>query len=89
VGSTRRSGRVESLRKAEIEDLHRAVGADFDINWLQIAMDDALLVGRFERLLVTEATLLEAVDVFDLAVAQWVPQRVFVPSPIGIACPML
>jgi hypothetical protein len=26
--------------------------------------------------LVTEATLLEAVDVFDLAVAQWVPQRV-------------
>ena len=41
---------LHRLREAEVEHLHRAVGAHLDIRGLQIAMDDALLVRRFERL---------------------------------------
>ena len=37
------------LREAEVEHLHRAVGADLDVGGLQIAMNDALLVRGFER----------------------------------------
>ena len=42
--------RVDRFRQTEVEHLHRAVGADLDIRGLQIAVDDALLVRRFERL---------------------------------------
>ena len=41
---------LDRLRQAEVEHLHRAVGADLDVRRLEIAMDDALLVRRFERL---------------------------------------
>ena len=36
------------LREAEVEHLHRAVGSHLDIRGLQIAVNDALLVRRFE-----------------------------------------
>ena len=39
-----------SLRQPEVEHLHRAVGSQLDVRWLQIAVDDPLLVRRFERL---------------------------------------
>ena len=38
------------LRQAEVEHLHGAVRRDLDVRRLQIAVDDALLVRRFERL---------------------------------------
>ena len=41
--------RIERLRQPEVEHLHRAVGSDFDVCRLEIAMDDALLVRGFER----------------------------------------
>ena len=46
---TRPAGRSRS-REAEIQHLHRAVGAQLDVRGLQIAMDDPLLVRRFESL---------------------------------------
>ena len=42
--------RLHRLRQPEVEHLHRAVAAHLDVRGLQIAMDDALLVRRFERL---------------------------------------
>ena len=36
---------LQRLRETEVEDLHGAVGSDFDIRGFQIAMDDASLVG--------------------------------------------
>ena len=45
-----RRPRIHRLREPEVEHLHRAVTADLDVGGLQIAMDDALLVRRFERL---------------------------------------
>ena len=45
----RRAGRIQRFGETEVEHLHRAVGADFDVRGLQIAMDDALLVRGFER----------------------------------------
>ena len=45
----RRSG-SSSLGQAEVEHLDRAVGRDLDVGRLQVAMDDALLVRRLERL---------------------------------------
>jgi hypothetical protein len=36
-------------RQAEIEHLHRAVRGDLDVRRLQVAVDDALLVGGVER----------------------------------------
>ena len=42
--------RLQRLRQPEVEHLHRAVGAHLDVGRLEIAMDDALLVRRFERL---------------------------------------
>ena len=42
--------RLHSLREPEVEHLHRAVGAHLDIRRLEVAVDDPLLVGRFERL---------------------------------------
>ncbi len=41
--------RVERLRQAEVEHLHRAIRPDLDIRGFQVAVDDALLVRRFER----------------------------------------
>ena len=41
--------RIHRFREAEVEHLHRAVGAHLDVRGLEIAMDDALLVRRFER----------------------------------------
>jgi hypothetical protein len=40
----------KGFREAKIEHSHGAVGANLDVCWLQIAMDDPLLVCRFERL---------------------------------------
>ena len=45
-----RGVRVRELREAEVEHLHHAVRRDLDVRGLQIAMDDPLLVGGFERL---------------------------------------
>ena len=41
---------LHRFRQAEVEHLHRAVGADLDVRGFQVAMDDALLVRRFQRL---------------------------------------
>ena len=40
---------IDGLRQAEVQDLDRAVAADFDVGRLQVAVDDALLVRGFER----------------------------------------
>ena len=45
----RAARRFERFREAEVEHLHRAVRPHLDVGRLQIAMDDALLVRRFER----------------------------------------
>jgi hypothetical protein len=42
-------GRVERLGQAEIQHLHRAVVAHLDVGRLEVAVDDALFVRRFER----------------------------------------
>ena len=39
---------LERLRQTEVQHLHHAVGAHFDVGGLEIAMDDALLVRGFE-----------------------------------------
>ncbi len=36
------------FREPEVEHLHRAISADLDVRGLQIAMDDPLLMCRFE-----------------------------------------
>ena len=38
-----------NLREPEVEDLDDAVGPDFDVRRLQVAVDDALLVRGLER----------------------------------------
>ena len=52
VGESKRSGVSASLatrfREAEVEHLYRSVGPQLDIRRLEIAVDDSLLVGRFE-----------------------------------------
>jgi hypothetical protein len=40
----------EGLGQAEIEDLDLAVGCQLDVGGLEVAVDDALLVGFFEGL---------------------------------------
>src|SRR5688572_4852040 len=42
--------RLQRLRQSEIEHLHHAVRAQLDVGGLQVAVDDALLVGGPERL---------------------------------------
>ena len=42
--------RLQRLRQPEVEDLHRAVRADHDVGGLEIAVDDVLLMRRFERI---------------------------------------
>ena len=49
LAATPASG-VDRLGQAEVEHLHRAVGADLDVGRLQVPMDDALLVRGLERL---------------------------------------
>ena len=39
---------LHGLRQPEVQHLHRAVGPHLDVRGLQIAMDDPLLVRRFE-----------------------------------------
>jgi hypothetical protein len=41
--------RIGKLRQPEVEHLDRAVVAHLDVGRLQVAMDDALLVCRAER----------------------------------------
>ena len=43
-----RQYRFQGLRKTEVKHLDGAIGSDLHIGWLQIAMDDALLVSGFE-----------------------------------------
>ena len=51
VGQFRRCGRgFHRLGQPEVEHLHGAVRPHFDVRGLEIAMNDALLVRRFERL---------------------------------------
>lgn len=45
-----RAGRVECFRETEIEHFDVAVGANLDIRRLQIAMNDSVIVCRFEGL---------------------------------------
>ena len=42
--------RSKIFAKPEVQHLHGAVGAHLDVGGLQIAVNDALLVRRFERL---------------------------------------
>ncbi len=46
----RRASRLHGLREPEVEHLHRAVRSHLDVRRLQVAMNDALLVGGLERL---------------------------------------
>ena len=46
----RACGRVQRLSEAEVEHLDRAVGAHLDVGGFQIAVNDPLFVGGFERL---------------------------------------
>ena len=41
--------RLQRLGQPEVQHLHGAVGPDFDVCRLEIAVDDPLLVGGFER----------------------------------------
>ena len=41
---------VQRLGEAEVEDLDLAVRGDLDVGGLEVAVDDALLVGLLERL---------------------------------------
>ena len=49
VARRHRAGRLHRLGEPEVQHLHRAVGADFDVRGFQIAMNDPLLVRGFER----------------------------------------
>ena len=42
--------RPSKLRQPEIQYLHDAVGRDLDVRGFEIAMDDALLMRRLQRL---------------------------------------
>jgi hypothetical protein len=41
---------IRGLRETEVQHLHGAVVAHFDVRGLQVAVDDAGLVGGLERL---------------------------------------
>ena len=47
--------RLHDLGQAEVEQLHRAVRPQLDVGGLEIAMDDALLVRRFEAAAICRA----------------------------------
>jgi hypothetical protein len=44
-----RACRLQRFREPKVQYLHRAIGSHLDVRWLEIAMDDPLLVRRFER----------------------------------------
>ena len=48
IAGGRSFGRIENFRDAEVEHLDRAVRSNLDVGRFQIAMDDTLLMGRFE-----------------------------------------
>jgi len=41
--------RLERLRQPEVQHLHRAIASHLDVGGLQVAMNDAVLVRRFQR----------------------------------------
>jgi hypothetical protein len=41
---------LDELRKPEVEDLDHAIRSHFDVGGLEVAMNDSLFVGGFERL---------------------------------------
>ena len=41
---------LTQLRQPKVEHLHIAVGHDLDVRGLQVAVDDAFVMGDFERL---------------------------------------
>jgi hypothetical protein len=45
-----RDRRIHRFREAEVEHLHRAVGPQLDVGWLEIAVDDALVVRGAKRI---------------------------------------
>ena len=45
---TGRPRRLERFRQTEVQHLHGAIGAQLDVGGLQVAMNDAALVGGFE-----------------------------------------
>ena len=49
IGPVRRPRAIERLCKSEIEDLDRAIRAQFDVRGLQIAMNDSGVVDRLDR----------------------------------------
>ena len=50
VGGGGPGGLFGGLGEAEVEDLHHAFGRDDDVARFQVAVDDAFVVGGFERL---------------------------------------
>ena len=42
-------GRPQQLGQAEIEELDRPISRDQDVGWLQVAVQDAAIVSRFQR----------------------------------------
>ena len=50
IGDRRGIGGIERLGQTEIEHLDEPVGADLDVGRFQVAVDDAAVVRRFERL---------------------------------------
>ena len=50
IGGAVRVSRIECFREAEVQHLDRAVGPHLHVRRLQIAMDDAEVVRRFERI---------------------------------------
>ena len=46
---------IERFRQTKVEHLHRAVVAELDVRRLQIAMDDAAIVRRLERVAICRA----------------------------------
>ena len=50
AGAAAAAGRLQGLRQPEVQHLDSAVVAHLDVRRLEIAMDDALLVRRLERL---------------------------------------
>ena len=46
--TVRPARRIHRFGQPEVQDLHRAVGSQLDVRRLQVAMDDSLLVRRFE-----------------------------------------
>jgi hypothetical protein len=49
AGCPRGGGGIERLRQPEIQHLHGAVGPHLDVRGLEVAVDDAGVVGGFER----------------------------------------